>query len=509
MNINQLKIGSLLSYFQMALSIVIGIGYTPIMLRLLGQSEYGLYNTVSSAISMLSVLSLGFNSSYIRYYAKYKVKNDDESIYRLNGLFLIIFMIIGFIALLCGTFLSFNLDIVFDRGLTVSEQELAKKLMLLLTVNLTISFPMSVFQNIISAHERYVFLKLLGMMKTVLSPLVTLPLLLMGYRSVAMVSVTLAIALITDISYLIYTKRVLKIKFRFGSIEKGLFKSLFRFTSFIALNLIVDQVNSNMGKFLLARFCGTRVVAVYAVGYSLYQYYMMFSTAISGVFAPRIHRIVNETKNNNELQKKELTSLFTKVGRIQFLVLSLIATGLIFFGPEFIMIWAGKEYTESYYVAVILIISSSIALIQNVGIEIQRAQNNHSFRSIAYIIMAGINLILTIIFSKKFGAVGASLGTATALIVANGFIMNVYYHKKCNIDIMAFWKNILRVSPGLIIPVICGCVMTKYFDFSYLPKMIAGIFVYVIIFTVSMCFIGMNEYERSLVKTPIRRMLKR
>ena len=114
MNINQLKIGSLLSYFQMALSIVIGIGYTPIMLRLLGQSEYGLYNTVSSAISMLSVLSLGFNSSYIRYYAKYKVKNDDESIYRLNGLFLIIFMIIGFIALLCGTFLSFNLDIVFD-----------------------------------------------------------------------------------------------------------------------------------------------------------------------------------------------------------------------------------------------------------------------------------------------------------------------------------------------------------------------------------------------------------
>ena len=67
MKINQLKGGSLLSYGQTFLSILIGVVYTPVMLRLLGQSEYGLYNTVSSTISMLSILSLGFNSSYIRY----------------------------------------------------------------------------------------------------------------------------------------------------------------------------------------------------------------------------------------------------------------------------------------------------------------------------------------------------------------------------------------------------------------------------------------------------------
>ena len=208
---NQIKAGALLSYLQMALNIVIGLIYTPLMIRYLGQSEYGLYNTVASTISMLSILSLGFNSSYIRYYAKYKKDGNEDGIAKLNGLFLIIFAIIGVVALLCGTFLSFNLRIVFDKGLTSSEYQIAKVLMLLLTVNLALSFPMSVFSSIISAHEKYIFLKLLGMAKNVLGPLVTMPLLLMGYRSIAMVSVTVAVSVIVGLikltAYIVYRSK--------------------------------------------------------------------------------------------------------------------------------------------------------------------------------------------------------------------------------------------------------------------------------------------------------------
>ena len=70
--VNQLKAGSILAYAQMALSILLQLAYTPVMIRLLGQSEYGLYNTVASTVAILSILNLGFNSSYIRYYARYK-----------------------------------------------------------------------------------------------------------------------------------------------------------------------------------------------------------------------------------------------------------------------------------------------------------------------------------------------------------------------------------------------------------------------------------------------------
>ena len=105
---NQRKLGSIISYVQMFLGVVISLIYTPYMIKILGQSEYGLYNTVASTISMMSVLSLGFNSSYIRYYSRYKEEKNTEGIYRLNGLFILIFSVIGAIALACGLYIFGN-----------------------------------------------------------------------------------------------------------------------------------------------------------------------------------------------------------------------------------------------------------------------------------------------------------------------------------------------------------------------------------------------------------------
>ena len=207
MKADQRKLGSLLSYSQMFLSILIGMLYTPVMIRLLGKSEYGLYNTVASTISMLSILSLGFSSSYIRFYSGYKVKHQLGAIARLNGLFMVIFTVIGLVALGCGLFLSYNLELVFSSGLTASEYRIARILMILLSFNLGLSFPMSVFTSIISAHERFVVLKLLGMLKTVAGPLVTLPLLFLGYGSIALVSVALGVSLVTDLIYFAYVKK--------------------------------------------------------------------------------------------------------------------------------------------------------------------------------------------------------------------------------------------------------------------------------------------------------------
>lgn len=505
--INQVKAGAIISYLQMALSVIIGLLYTPFMIRYLGKSEYGLYNTVSSVISMLSILSLGFNAGYIRYYAKYKKEESNDKIYKLNGLFLIIFTIIGIVALACGLVISNNLGIVFDEGLTTEEYEIAKVLMLLLTVNLAISFPMSVFQSIISAHEKYIFLKLLAIFKTVGGPLVTLPLLLAGFRSIAMVSVTVGVSLVIDVLYFFFIIFKLKQKFIFRDFEKGLFKSLFAFTFFIALNLIIDQINWNVDKFLLGRFKGTSAVGVYSVGFTLYQYYQLFSTSISGVFTPRIHKIVNATEESN--LKNELSPLFVKVGRIQFAILGLVASGIVFFGKPFIHFWAGDDYGDAYYVALLLILPATIALMQNVGIEVQRALNKHQFRGLVYAIMAVVNLVLSIFLCQKYGAVGSAIGTAISLIVANGIIMNIYYHKKCYIDIIAFWKNILRMSLGLIIPICCGVLINLFVDIYNIWFMLLSIVGYTFVYCVSMWFLGMNKYERGLVLKPIKKILKR
>lgn len=499
MKSNQLKLGALLSYIQMAVNVLVGFLYTPVMLRLLGQAEYGLYNTVASTISMMSVLNLGFSSSYVRYYSQYKAEKDERSIDRLNGLFLVIFSVIGLVALLCGLVLSGNLRLVFDQGLTDSEYVTAKALMILLTVNLAMSFPMLTFTCIISAQERYVFLKLMGILKTVISPFLTLPLLLMGYRSIAMAAVTVTVSAGIDLLYLCYARRVLNVRFCFRGFEKGIFTNILIFSSFIAIQIVVDQINNNMDKFLLGRFVGTEEVAVYTVGYTLYHYYMFFSLGISSVFSPRIHKIVHTTALDLQEQKTQLTRLLSRVGRIQFMILALVASGLLFFGKEFIILWAGEEYLNAYYVALILMIPATIPFIQNVGIEIQRALNKHWFSSICYLIMALINLVISVHLCQIYGAVGAAVGTGISFVLANGIIMNIFYHKRCNVDMLAFWKEILCTALGLILPIVVGCVMKKIWYIGNWQAFAGGVLAYTLVYCLSIWFAGMNEYEKALI----------
>lgn len=102
-------------------------------------------------------------------------------------------------------------------------------------------------------------------------------------------------------------------------------KEMTIFSSYIFINMIVDQINWNLDKFILGRYRGTVSVAIYGLAAQLNNYYTSLSSAISSVFIPRVNRMVAANNDN-----RELTILFTKVGRIQFILLALICTGFIF-----------------------------------------------------------------------------------------------------------------------------------------------------------------------------------
>ena len=74
MPINQLKAGAILSYVSIGLNNIVGLLYTPFMLRMLGQNEYGLYSLVASVVSYLTVLDLGFANAIVRYTAKFRAE---------------------------------------------------------------------------------------------------------------------------------------------------------------------------------------------------------------------------------------------------------------------------------------------------------------------------------------------------------------------------------------------------------------------------------------------------
>lgn len=500
-NINQLKAGVILSYTSMILGYIISIIYTPIMLRLLGQSEYGLYNLVSSVISYLGLFSFGFSSAYMRYYSKYKVNEEKENISKLNGMFIIVYSIIGIISILAGVLLITNIDIVLGGKLTNSELNTASILMVIMVFNMAISFPASVFSSYITANEQYIFQKIVQVIRTVINPFIMLPVLFMGYKSIGMVVVTTILTIIIEMSNMIFCLKKLNMKFSFNKFDFSLMREMAVFSSFIFINMIIDQINWNVDKFILGKFRGTVAVAVYGVAAQLNTYYISLSSTISSVFIPRVHKMVALNDNN-----KELTAIFTKVGRIQFIILSLICTGLIFFGRTFINMWAGKGYEDAYFIVLLLVIPAIIPLMQNLGIEIQRAKNMHKFRSWVYLFIAIGNLVISIPLATRYGGIGSAIGTAISLFIGNGIIMNWYYYAKVKLDMKYFWSEILKLSRGLVIPIIFGIVISINIDLNnILVFLICGIS-YVIVFSLSMCCVGMNTYEKELIGKPISKL---
>lgn len=501
MNFSQKKIGVILSYIGQLINIFVGLIYTPIMLRLVGQSEYGLYQLVNSVVSYLSLLSLGFGSSYLRFYSKYKVKDDEESIAKLNGMFMIIFCIISVICVLCGTIMVERIHDIFGTGLTEREYVKAKILMELLIINLAMTFPNSVFNCSITASERFLFQKLLIVIQNLFNPFLSLPLLIMGYGSIGMVSVTTFLTFIVLLSNIYYCFKKLHIRFIFHGFKIGLLKEMWVFTFFIFINQIIDQINWSVDKFLLGRFAGTTAVAVYGVGGQINSLYLQFSTSISNVFVPKVNRIVAESNNNTKL-----TILFTKVGRIQFMVLGLILSGFVFFGHSFVEIWAGQEYEDSYVIALLLIVPVTVPLIQNLGIEIQRAKNMHKARAIVYLFIALANVAVSIPLIKLMGPIGAALGTAISLFAGNILFMNWYYHFRIEIDMIYFWKEIMKFISALIVPSIVGMLIIKFIDIRGFIRLGIVTTIYTIIYFFSMYLFGMNFEEKKIVTEPLKKI---
>lgn len=502
MKINELKVGAILSYVVIALNMVIGIIYTPYLTRMLGQSEYGLYSLVASVISYLTILDLGFGNAITVYTARYLAKKDKEGEEKLHGMFLIIYTIIGLVAGIIGRVLYFNVDRLFGKSMTLEELSTAKVLMGILTFNLVITFPFSIYSSIITAYEKFVFNKIVNIIRIIITPLIMIPLLMIGYKSVALVIFTTFLNITCLVINMVYCLTKLHIKFNFKGFDFKLLAEIFSYSFFIFLNTIIDKINWSVDNFVLGTVSGTVAVAIYAVAANFNTMYLNFSTAISGVLLPKVSKM-----EANNATDEEFTNIFIKTGRLQYIVMGLIITGFVIFGKQFIETLYGMDYSNAYYMACILMIPVTVPLIQNVGLSILQAKNKYKYRTMIFFAIAIANIGISIPLAKKFGGIGSAIGTSLALVVGQIIIMNIYYHKKIHINMIEFWKEILKMSIPVLITFALGFCAYRAINTNNILIYGLEIIIYTLIYATLMWKFAMNDYEKNIIQKPIKKLL--
>lgn len=504
-NSKQIKLGMIVSYLNIIVGNLIPLLYTPIMLDLLGQNEYGLYKMASTTTSYLSLMALGIGSAVTKYLVKARVEGGQEAEEKMFGLFNLIFQVIALLSLLVGGIIVWKLDVVYGTSLTDVELAQMRILVAILVLNMAVGFSSSSYNAVLHAHERYIFIHVINFLSSVASPMLNLVVLFLGFRSIGMVSVSLGINVFIRIINLVFIRRTLHLRPRYRAMPLNAVSEIFSFSFWVFVGNIVGQIYSSTDVVIIGAIPALATVgaAVYSVGSTFSN--MMFSIAqvTPTLFLTSTNRMVFSGCSDDEL-----TGLMIKVGRMQCFIVALVCSGFIAFGKPFIDFYAGPEYADAYWVAVLVMIPNCIPLVQTVALNVIQAKNMHRFRSIVYLLIALLNIVGTLLLVNRFGVIGAAVPTGLAYILGQGLIMNWYYWKKVHLDIPRFWKSLL---PNLAIAAIM-CILTlllsNWIDFYTPYVMFVGIIVYSATYCVCLWLFVMTSDERKEI-TRVRMKFKR
>lgn len=504
MAVNQLKAGAALNYVILGLNALTGLLYTPYMLRMLGQNEFGIYTLAASVIAYLSLLDFGFGNAVIRYTAKLRAGGDKEGQYSLFGTFTIVYSIIGIIALAVGLVLWANTDNMFGATMTADELGQTRTVILLMVANIAVSFPLGIYGSIITAYENFIFLRVVSIIRIFVSTAVLVLILYCGYKAIGLVVVQTVFNLAGLLINAVYCHKKLRIKMRFNSFNRPLIREIAVYSFWIFLNVIMDRIYWSTGQFVLGVTAGPTTVAIYGIAITIMAIYMSYSTAIAGVLLPRITSMV--TLNAND---REISDLFIRTGRIQFIIMGLILSGFIVFGGPFIQIWAGADYADAFPIAVIFLSALLIPLIQNVGITILQARNQMRFRSLLYVSIAIATLGAQIVLAPKYGGLGCAFAIGAALLLGQGLIMNIYYQRVQHIDIVRFWREITSMLPVPVLMTAAGLYVIHLLPVLSIGQILLAMAVYIAVYIPLFWVFSMNTYERSLIRAPFAKVLRK
>lgn len=492
---NERQTGILLGYSNILLQTIIGFLYVPILLYFIGKNEYGLYQLMGSLIAYFSVMDFGLSAAVIRFYAKYKALKDEMGMENILALSLWGYIGVDGLILVIGAACYFQLDGIFGASMDIAELEQAKEIFLLLLFNIAITLSTMVFRSVINAHEKFLFLKGMETVQLVLQP-VLIVLILMEYPSafsVALVQTVLNVVLIGVRIYYCFFKLHARIHFHYWDTV------LFREFKTLALSVfavtLIDQVFFKTNQVILGIISGTAAVAIYSLASTIYMNYMSLSTAISGVYLPHVTEMVAKRE-----PIQSFSELFIRIGRWQYYLLGLVATGFIVFGKQFIHIWAGADFEDAYWMTLLIILPFTIDLIQNIGLSILQARNQYGFRAKVYLGIGILNIILAIPLGIQYGGIGCAFATGLSMLIGNGFIMNWFYSREIGLAIISFWSQIGRISIPVIGVGIVGYWVNEMIQSPSLGVFVAKVVIYAAIYMGSIYTFAMDVEEKKKIK---------
>ena len=286
--------GIILSYANMIATTVCGLFFSSFLLRRLGDTEYGLYQTMASFANYLVLLEFGTGTVMTRNITACKAKGSSkEEIERNISTIWSITGLLSLLLLAVSVGLYFLTDLLYADTLSAGQIAHGKDILVFITIYLLASFFSQTISGVALAFEKYSFQPIISLLRLAARLVLLISLLLYTDNAIAVAIVDASLGVITAITGYVYCRRKLSVRFSFRSFSAKIFKASLPFCLAIFLQGIVNQANSNVGKFILGIKVGPEEVALFSVGLYIYSIFSSITTIPISLYQPQIVQAVS------------------------------------------------------------------------------------------------------------------------------------------------------------------------------------------------------------------------
>ena len=485
----QIKLGAVISYIAIGFNVLSGLIYTPWMIQTIGQDQYALYALALSIINIF-LMDFGIGSAVTRFLSKFYAENKQEEANQFMGIVYKVYIGIAAIIAVALFVFYFLIDTIYPK-LTPSEISVFKVLYVIVACYSVISFPCMSFQGVLMANEKFIAVKLCNLGQKVLSVAMIVIFLISGQGVFALVFVHAVSNLVFHIVRYLIIKSKTKQKTYLRQWDGAQAKSLFGYSAWVTIMSIAQRCIFNIMPSLIAALVGSIEVTLFSLAATLEGYVFLFADAVNGMFMPKISRILaTDTPGDS------LNALMCKVGKFHVYTMGLLIVGFAGIGRQFIELWLGPGNEIVYYCALLLIVPSLIDVPQQVAKTSLLALNIMKEQAVIYLIMAAVNIALSVILIPWLGAIGAAVAICVAYLIRT-LLFNLLYGKKLPIRLSGYFKGCyLKWSVPAILAVLAGLILTSVFKNVTIWSFLLSGFSTVAIYAVAALLMGEMDLRK-------------
>lgn len=248
----------------------------------------------------------------------------------------------------------------------------------------------------------------------------------------------------------------------------------------------------NITPSILGTVASSAAIALFGIVATIEGYTYTITTAINGMFMPKISRIYERGG-----EKDELMPLMLSVGKFQYAINGLIVAGFAVVGKEFINLWMGPTYLDAYYGILLVIIPGlffNSMQIANTAMIVRKKVNLQAWVNLG---MGMVNVLLSIILSSYFGVIGACISISIAYML-RAVVLLFIYKRVLKIDMASFVVNCyFRMGIPIIITIMLRFLMNSLLPNGGWLVLAAKGVVIVGIYAVVTLLLGLNSEERN------------